>query len=119
MPHDLRLIPHNLINPIDNATGYDRDRGEPRGAFGLARAGGHCRRGASRGLDRLGLPPFRCRANMAHIRQSRPDSGLGVLAKVFERVEVIPFPLGFVEMGSARNSRTPDNEVRSLETINF
>ena len=31
-----------------------------------------------------------CRANMAHIRQSRPDSGLAVKVKVFE---TLLFPL--------------------------
>ena len=31
----------------------------------------------------------RCRANMAHIRQSRPDSGLGFQATVLETVEVV------------------------------
>ena len=30
----------------------------------------------------------RCRANLAHIRQSWPESGLGLEAKVFEMFEV-------------------------------
>ena len=32
-----------------------------------------------------------CRANMAHKRQPRPDSGLGLLQKIFQ---VVPFLLG-------------------------
>jgi len=32
----------------------------------------------------------RCRANMAHIRQSRPDSGLGFQTKVIVTFEVVP-----------------------------
>ena len=34
-----------------------------------------------------------CRANMAHIRQSRPDSGLGSQANVLKRFKVVPFSL--------------------------
>jgi len=38
-----------------------------------------------RALRQLGLThPFRCRANMAQIRQSRPDYGLGFLEKAIE-----------------------------------
>ena len=40
-----------------------------------------------------GLIPDRCRTNVAHIRQSSPDSGLGLKAKVFKTYEVIPFLL--------------------------
>ena len=38
----------------------------------------------------LTLGTFRCRANMAHIRQSRPDSGRGFQVKVLKTVEVFP-----------------------------
>ena len=34
------------------------------------------------------------RANMAHMRQSRPDSGLGVQVKVLEAFQVVPSLLG-------------------------
>ena len=36
----------------------------------------------------------RCRANMAHIRQSRPDSGLGFQVDVLEPFHVVPSSLG-------------------------
>jgi len=36
----------------------------------------------------------RCRANMAHVRQSRPDSGLGFQVKVLKPFKVVPFSLG-------------------------
>jgi len=36
----------------------------------------------------------RCRANMAHIRQSRPDSGLGFNVKVLGTLQFFPFSLG-------------------------
>ena len=36
----------------------------------------------------------RCRANMAHIRQSMPDSGLGFQVKVRITFQVIPSSLG-------------------------
>ena len=32
----------------------------------------------------------RCRANMAHVRQSRPDSGLDFQVKVFKTLSVVP-----------------------------
>ena len=32
----------------------------------------------------------RCRANMAHMRQSRPDSGLGFQVKVLQTFKVVP-----------------------------
>ena len=37
---------------------------------------------------------YRCRANMAHIRQSRPGSGLGSQVKVLETVLVVTSLLG-------------------------
>ena len=35
-----------------------------------------------------------CRANMAHIRQSRPKPGLGSRVKVLETFQAVPSPLG-------------------------
>ena len=49
----------------------------------------------------LGSDPFWiarsgcCRANVAHIRQSWPDSGLGVQVKVLEAFSVVPSSLSF------------------------
>ena len=40
------------------------------------------------------LARFRCRAKIAHIRQSRPDSGLGFRVKVLKTFEVVPSSLG-------------------------
>ena len=37
----------------------------------------------------------RCQANMAHIRQSRPDSGNGFQVQVHQPFEVVPFSLGW------------------------
>ena len=37
---------------------------------------------------------FPCRANVAHVRQSRPDSGRGFQAKVVETVNAVPSSLG-------------------------
>ena len=37
---------------------------------------------------------LRCPANMAHIRQSRPDSGLGFQVKVLKTLKVVPSLLG-------------------------
>ena len=36
----------------------------------------------------------RCRANMAHVRQSGPDSGLGIEVKVLDTVCVVACSLG-------------------------
>jgi len=36
---------------------------------------------------------FRCRANMAHVRRSRPDSGLDFLVKVLATFQVVPSSL--------------------------
>jgi len=47
-----------------------------------------------RSLAALLPPGARSRANMAHIRQSRPDSGLGFQAKVLERCQVVRSSLG-------------------------
>jgi len=41
-----------------------------------------------------GPPSFRCRANMAHVRQSRPDSGLGFQAKVLKIFSSVPSSFG-------------------------
>ena len=48
-------------------------------------------------LPRLCLSRFRCGANSAQIRQSRPDSGLGYShfqANIFQAFQVVPFSLG-------------------------
>ena len=50
-------------------------------------------------LRRL-LKNDRCRANMAHIRQSRPDSGLGSQVKVLKLLNVVPFSL--LSLGTRR-----------------
>ena len=39
----------------------------------------------------LNTQPSRCRANVAHTRQSRPDYGPGFKVKVIKRFEVFPF----------------------------
>jgi len=36
----------------------------------------------------------RCRANVAHIRQSRPNSGPGFQTKVLKNIKVVPSSLG-------------------------
>ena len=41
-----------------------------------------------------GVSFIRCRANMEHIRQSRPDSGLGFQVKVRKTFQVVPSSLG-------------------------
>jgi len=47
------------------------------------------------GLTRGPCPPRpRCRASMAHIRQSRPDSGLGFQANVLKPFKGVPSSLG-------------------------
>ena len=43
---------------------------------------------------------FRCRANVAHIRQSRPGSGLGFPVQVLKPFQVVPFSLGSGRQGS-------------------
>ena len=42
-------------------------------------------------LDAFGDP---CRANVAHVRQSRPDSGLGFQVNVLKITRVVPSSLG-------------------------
>ena len=41
-----------------------------------------------------GVAPGRCRANVARIRQSRPDSGFGFQVKVVKNFPAVPFLLG-------------------------
>ena len=36
----------------------------------------------------------RCQANMAHIRHSRPDSGLGFQVRVLKIIQIVPYSLG-------------------------
>jgi hypothetical protein len=40
------------------------------------------------------LCQYRCRMNMAHLRQSRPDSGVGFQEKIFKPFQVVPSSLG-------------------------
>jgi len=47
-----------------------------------------------RGFGGLGSGTHRFRANMAHVRQSRPDSGLGFQVKVLKPFQVDPSSLG-------------------------
>ena len=52
---------------------------------------------------------YRCRAISAHIRQSRPDSGLGVQIKVLKALRVVPSSLRKLEGSSANlRARTVD-----------
>jgi len=44
--------------------------------------------------SRRGTASLRRRANMAHIRQSRPDSVLDIQVKVLKTFEVVPSSLG-------------------------
>ena len=44
--------------------------------------------------DPSSLVPDRCRANMAHVRQSRPESSLGFQVTVLKPCEVVPSSLG-------------------------
>jgi len=46
------------------------------------------------GFGHAYLTHNRCRANMAHTRQSRPHSGLGFQGKVVETFQVVPSSLG-------------------------
>ena len=59
---------------------------------------------------RAPMPPYslRCRANMPHVRQSRPDSGLGVQAKVLEPFSVVPSLLGSGTRASGFRLRVPN-----------
>jgi len=43
------------------------------------------------------------RTNVAHVRQSRPDYGLGFQVQVRQKFKVVPFPLG---SGTARETRS-------------
>jgi len=44
----------------------------------------------------------RCRANVAHIRQTRPDSGLGFQVKVRIPFEGVPSSLSIQKPGAAQ-----------------
>ena len=72
---------------------------EPQ-SFASRRA--EARGGGWKGGDE-GLARDRCRANMAHIRQSRSDSGLGFQAKGLKRFEW--FPLRSEETRAPREKR--------------
>ena len=52
----------------------------------------------------------RCRANAAHVRQSRPDSGLGFQVDALKTFQVVPFSLRSVQVPPTiwcRPRRTP------------
>jgi len=53
--------------------------------------------------------PYRCRANMAHIRQSRPDYGLHFQVKVPKSFKV--FPLRSEAVGEVADLRTPSHSL--------
>jgi len=56
----------------------------------------------------------RYRANMAHLRQSRQDSGLDFQVKVLKRLQVVPFLLGSGDLiaGGAAGCEVHDNHPR-------
>ena len=54
----------------------------------------------------LAIHPPRCRANMAHIRQPRPDSGIGFQVKVLKPFSVVPSSLGRGHTSAPRLART-------------
>jgi hypothetical protein len=57
--------------------------------------------------------PLRCRADVAHIRQSGPDSGLGFKVKVLSKFQVVASSLGSGEYPRPRLwSRNPDPNLR-------
>ena len=81
----------------------------PSSSFLVVPSSGHCSwngwyvggsllrgriRKRSRVPNTLSPPPPRCRANVAHIRQSRPDPGLGFEATVLEQLQVVFFSPG-------------------------
>ena len=49
----------------------------------------------------------RCRANMTHVRQSRPDSGLGFQVKI-RKSQVVPSSLGSFWGGGANPSTSTE-----------
>jgi len=68
-------------------------------------------------------PPGCCGANMAHIRQSRPDPGLGVQVKLLTTLEVVLFSLGRGPEPSRQRRSTPatrtDPAARPCQWANF
>ena len=58
-----------------------------------SRLSDHIERGVSAPGARVSIRG-RCRANMAYIRQSRPDSGLGFQVKVVEAFQLVLSSLG-------------------------
>ena len=59
------------------------------------------------------IDQVRCRANMAHIRQSRPDSGLGFQAKVLKTFRDVPYLIGRGR-GARRASNASAKSTRSF-----
>ena len=87
------LVPQHLSGLLIRLRG---SRGSLAGEARLERAPPLVRREKKLGRARLLPPVFRvslqrgydscCQANMAHVRQPRPDSGLGFQVKVLQRV---------------------------------
>ena len=50
--------------------------------------------------------PPRCRANMVHIRRSRPESGLSFQVEILLKIEGVSFPLGRGPRESLSRGRT-------------
>ena len=63
-----------------------------------------------------GFDPGRCRANMAHRRQSRPDPGLGFQVQVLETFQVVPSSLGSGLCTAPRTLQPPPGPFRVPET---
>jgi len=73
-----------------------------------------CERAARADIQQV-IPPYRCRANMrmAHIRQSRPYSGIGFQVKVFE-----PFTTLFLLLSICKQAARADiQQVIHIESL--
>ena len=70
-------------------------------------------------LQLLGALWFRYRANLAHVRQPRPDFGLGVRVKVLHTLKVAPSSLGSAVGAAIRLTRTlfPGEEKSNSEKL--
>ena len=61
---------------------------------------------------------IRCRANMAHIRESRPDSGLGFGVKVRKPFLIVPTLLGWLIKATPPPPRSPPSNSPPAATRN-
>jgi len=62
-------------------------------------------------IQSLWIPTeVRCRANLAHIRQSRPDAGLRLQAKTSQIFHVVPSSLGGVPISGDPRYHTVEFE---------